>query len=153
MPPHSHRDGGELFIWKEGIPEPRNAKSMAREEVERLHFASLGLPYKGEWDAQTQSYKMEQRYKGLTLGEVMVLKATERAANGDHKAYTDIMDRVLGKPKQAVESVSLSMKYSDYLKHQEELDKSDPPPWEEAVDVEVQEAYVEPDDDDVLEGL
>lgn len=106
----------DTFIWLDGKPTPKGAAAMAREQMQALHHAALGLPYQGRWDEEEQEYVIEDpRFCGMTLGEVMVVKRALAAAEGDQDAYRDMADRTMGKPKQAVESVNLDMTYTDFL--------------------------------------
>ena len=48
--------------------------------------------------------------------EVMWIRLAEKAANGDMGAMSMMFDRLLGKPKQSVETASVSMTYQEFLK-------------------------------------
>ena len=52
----------------------------------------------------------------MTNAEVMIVKLARSAAGGDQEATSMLLDRVLGRPKQSVESKNLSMTYADVLK-------------------------------------
>ena len=54
--------------------------------------------------------------------EVMWIRLAEKAANGDTGAMNMMFDRILGKPKQSVETASVSMTYQDFL---EQLKRSE----------------------------
>ncbi len=114
--PHNFQ-GGSLYSWQEGLPIPINSRPMAKEQLSALFPAALSLPYQGEWNHETQSYFIEPRFRGLTDGEVLIERLKEKALGGDLKAMDMIFDRIMGKPKQAVETVSMNMSYSEYLDH------------------------------------
>jgi hypothetical protein len=109
-------NGGQIFEWSgDGLPTPRGSKSMVKEQAQQLYHAALGLPYKGEWDPDLQTWTVDPELQGLTNGEVIILRQVRNAAAGDAKASENVMDRVLGKPKQAVESVSMNYSFSEYM--------------------------------------
>lgn len=104
------------FEWTlEGMPVPRDSKALAKEQLQQLHHAALGVKYEGDWDPDLQCNVCPPEYEGMTLGEVAILKTARRAAAGDHTAYKEMMDRTLGKPKQAIESTSMHMSYTELL--------------------------------------
>lgn len=117
--------GGELFEWVEGMPKPRRKRAMGKEQIQNLHNAAAALPYRGVWNPLTQRFEMEVDYAGLTQAEVAILKQWEKAASGDTKAYEKLMDRMLGKPKQAVETVSMKLSYQEVLDLMAERDAED----------------------------
>lgn len=106
-----------LFEWVEDLPRPRTSRTMQKEQLSMLHNAALGLPYRGVWNPATQSYVMDDpAFAGATYGEVMVWKLVHKAAvDGDMPAIKEVLDRVLGKPKQALETKSMTMSYSEFL--------------------------------------
>ena len=109
-----------LFAWSAGMPQPsggRVSKAMQKEQINQLLLAALSLPYKGVWNADTQQYEMDDPdYANATYGEVISHKLVQRAAaQGDIRAIQEVLDRTLGKPKQAVESVNMSLSYTDFL--------------------------------------
>lgn len=108
-------DGGSMFDWVEGQPRPKRRQGMGKEQVQNIHNAAAALPYQGEWNPLTQRFEMPPDLDGLTLAEVAIVRQWQKAADGDTKAYTTLMDRMLGKPKQAVETVSMKMSYSEFL--------------------------------------
>lgn len=106
-----------MFEWVEGLPRPKDAASFQKEQISQLTFAALSLPYRGIWDSQQQKYVMDDpMYQGATYAEVMQMKLVKKAAeNGDMSAIKEVLDRTLGKPKQAIESVSMRMSYAEFL--------------------------------------
>lgn len=104
-----------LFDWVEDLPRPRLSRAMQKEQVQQLYHAAMALPYRGEWDAVSQSYQMDPQFEGMTYGEVIIVKQIRKAAEGDQKAAENVIDRILGKPKQALETKSMHMSYSEFL--------------------------------------
>lgn len=115
-------EGGQLFEWVEGMPRPRRKRAMGKEQIQAIHNAAAALPYKGVWNPLTQRFEQELDYEGLTQAEVAILKQWEKASQGDTKAYEKLMDRMLGKPKQAVETVSMKLSYQEVLDLMSERD-------------------------------
>lgn len=108
-------EGGQLFDWAEGMPRPKRKTSMGKEQVQNIHNAAAALPYQGEWNPLTQRFEMPPDMVGLTMAEAAIYRQWLKAADGDTKAYEKLMDRMLGKPKQAVETVSMKLSYSEFL--------------------------------------
>jgi hypothetical protein len=107
-----------VFRWVDDMPAPsNNTRSIRKEQIQELHNAALAMPYTGVWDSTSQQWVMDDPlYEGMTNAEVMIYKRVRKAAaEGDDKATSDILDRTLGKPKQAVEVASMHMSYSEFL--------------------------------------
>lgn len=102
--------------WVNGMPEPV-VKHITPSSVKQLASTALSMPYQGEYNAELDIFVVEPRFSGMTNAEVMWIKIAEKAATGDLSAVNIILDRVLGKPKQSVESMSMSMTYPEFLEH------------------------------------
>ncbi len=102
--------------WINGVPEPAY-KNITPTSIKQLANVALSMPYEGEFNAELGINVIEPRFQGMSNAEVMWVKLAEQAANGNLDAAKIILDRVLGKPKQSVESTSLSMTYEQYLEH------------------------------------
>lgn len=100
--------------WVNGVPEAVY-KNITPTSVKQLANTALSLPYQGEYIADLDMYVIEPRFAGMSNAEVMWVKMAEKAANGDLKAAEMILDRVLGKPKQSVESATMTMNYTEFL--------------------------------------
>lgn len=98
-----------LLVWKEGIPylanTPAKISESPREKILSLLEKSLDLPYDGK----------DPALQGLTCGEAMVINLTRDASYGSHEARTAILDRLLGRPKQSIESVQLTGDLNSFL--------------------------------------
>lgn len=100
--------------WVNGVPEPVY-KNITPSSVKQLANTALSLPYQGEYIPELDTYIIEPRFQGMSNAEVMWIKMAEKAATGDLKAAEMILDRVLGKPKQSVESATMTMNYTEFL--------------------------------------
>ena len=100
--------------WVNGVPEPI-VKHITPTSVKTLATTALSMPYQGEYNEELDMYIVEPRFAGMTNAEVMWIRTAEKAASGDLAATNLILDRVLGKPKQSVESMSMSMSYPEFL--------------------------------------
>lgn len=103
------------IVWVNNAPQPRYGGPMGKAQLTQLFSAGLSMPYKGTYAPEEDAYIIEDEYDGKTIGEVIVMKRLQKAAEGDPDATRDILDRVMGKPKQSVESTSVTMSYSDFL--------------------------------------
>lgn len=107
-----------LLAWVDDLPQPYEGRTLRKEQVSYLYLAAGSLPYRGEWDNESQQYVNEDsRLIGLTQIEALVIKQFDGALKSDSKACSDIFDRILGKPKQAVESMNMTMGYTEYLEY------------------------------------
>lgn len=130
-----------VIAWTpEGLPVPTSQPLISRRGIEELASVALSLPYvvpepeyPQEPDAEASvavraryeadclalrtRYTAEcEKFAGMTNVEAMMVRKAEKAANGDDGAANDLLDRVLGKPKQSVESKTLNLTYEDLLK-------------------------------------
>lgn len=103
-----------MIEWVNGVPEPCYGY-INPSSIKKLAVAAASIPYSGEWDADLEMNIIEPRFEGLTNVEVMWIKVAEKAARGDLDATNMMLDRILGKPKQSVESTSMTMSYQEFL--------------------------------------
>lgn len=106
---------GRLIRWENGVPYPVYAPPMQKDQLSSLINAAIAVEYEGELDEETGERHLDPRYEGCTMGEVMALKLAEKAASGNLNAVNMVFDRILGKPKQSVESTTMTVSYTDYL--------------------------------------
>lgn len=119
--------GGTKLTWVNGHPQLEYTKPITVDEAKLVQAYALQAPYKG---SPQLDYKgnpilddltgepilvIEPGYEGLTNYMAMKLKQAERAAQGEVQLIPAIEDRALGKPKQSVESVSMSLTYDQFL--------------------------------------
>ncbi len=100
--------------WENGVPKAVY-KNITPTSVKQLAATALSLPYQGEYIPELDIFQIEPRFVGMSNAEVMWIKMAEKAANGDLKASEIILDRILGKPKQSVESATMTMNYTEFL--------------------------------------
>lgn len=108
------------------------APLITKNQLQDLYMAAAAQPFICE-DPLDPDFP----YNGMTCAEVMVRKQILKAAQtGDAEM---VMDRLLGRPKQSVESTKLSLTYEDFLKEtaRKEADKrpspatiAEPVPWQ-----------------------
>lgn len=135
-----------IVFGADGVPRPVSTPLLTKQSIEDLAVTALSLPFKP--DPLSPS---DAEFGGMTNAEVMIVKLARSAAAGSMEATTTLLDRVLGRPKQSLESKSMTMTYADVLK--EKAARA------EAVDVLVEVARRTPDnpfpspDDDPLKDL
>lgn len=124
--PSTAFSGGVLFDWSSGTPRTRDHnQAMAKEQAAAVFSAVAALPYKGEWDAEQQTFVVKNPdWVGLTLHEVMAIVLAEKGCQGDLAAIKEFMDRFLGRAKQQVEALNVNLTLSEYLK-QLDLDEEE----------------------------
>lgn len=106
----------ERYIdWEDGMPILKYRNVVKKEAIEELTRHAMSQQYEGDWDPRLQCYIEDPRFKGMTKAEVMRHKLIDKAAKGDIEAIKLIDERLLGKPKQSVESKNLNIGYEDYL--------------------------------------
>jgi hypothetical protein len=112
---------------------------LSPKNVEDLASTALSLPYK------TDPFSVsDEEFVGMTNAEVMLVRMARLAAGGDLSAANVLLDRVLGKPKQSIESKNVNVSYADVLK-----EKAERAAKEGVVNCEV----VPPEADDDMDGL
>ncbi len=103
-----------IIKWVEGKPVPTHIGIMNKEAVAELPITVLSLPY--ERTEFEKEMGVDKEFEGLTNGEVALIIQARRASRGDSRALDMLMDRIVGKPKQQVESKNLNLTYEDWLK-------------------------------------
>lgn len=99
-----------MIVWgADGLPMATGVPTITKAGLEELAVASLSLTY----DDPLGIYP---EFKGMSNAEVMMVRMARKAADGDISVAAMLLDRVLGKPKQSVESKNVSFSYEDYLK-------------------------------------
>lgn len=119
-----------MIVWEDGVPKPASVPSLSSASIAELATVALSLPYKP--DPLTPS---EVEFEGMSNAEVMIVKLARAAAGGSQAATTELLDRVLGRPKQSLETKSLSLTYADVLKEKAERVKTEREQRNDAVDV------------------
>jgi len=111
--------------WVNGKAVPYDRKPLHKDAAQSIYNSWAALPYEGAWDADIQQKVINPEYVGMLNLEVLIVEQFKRAQAGDQKAISEIMDRILGKPKQSVESTNMNLSYTDFLMRsaQEEIAK------------------------------
>lgn len=108
-PPQTSVDYRALIEWREGLPylvsAPVRLSEGPEDALRTLLRRCLDLPYDGN----------DPSLMGMSQGEAMIINLSRDAANGSSEARTHVLDRLLGKPKQNIESVSLTGNLNDFL--------------------------------------
>ncbi len=99
--------------WVDGKPTLEMIPILTKDSLKKLPELALSLPY--ERTPLEKELDHHPEYDGMSKGEVMFHKLASQAAEGDLPAIKEMLDRILGKPKQEVESKRLSLTYTDYL--------------------------------------
>ncbi|MDP7429978.1 MAG: hypothetical protein QGG97_00350 [Flavobacteriales bacterium] len=86
---------------------------ITKEVLVDLPVAALSLPY--ERSEKDVFLEKDSEFEGMTNAEVMNVRLARNAAKGDMDAIKTLQDRVLGKPKQQIESRSITETYTQYL--------------------------------------
>lgn len=117
-----------MVSWVGGMPVPTSVPLVTKPALEELASVAMSLPYvptppkdlvpdTPKWTAWELA---EREFEGMTNAEVILIKMARSAASGDQGAATALLDRILGRPKQSVESKSFTMSYTDVLKEKAE---------------------------------
>ncbi len=106
----------KLITWDaNGIPRPHTEWLLPKNRIDDVILASFALPYEGSYDTRLEQLVLEPEYEGLTNIEVACIKQAKKAASGDLEALRFTIERILGKPKQAVEQTTVTMSLKEYL--------------------------------------
>lgn len=102
-----------FIVWEDGVPTVAYRELLTIDAVSNLPIAALSLPY--QRTPREILLAIDIEFEGLTNAEVMNIRLARRAASGDMDATKTIQDRVLGRPKQQIESRSITETYTQYL--------------------------------------
>jgi hypothetical protein len=106
----------KLITWDaNGIPRPHTEWLLPKNKIDDVILASFALPYEGTYNDRLEQIVLEPEYEGLTNIEVACIKQAKKAASGDLEALRFTIERILGKPKQAVEQTTVTMSLKEYL--------------------------------------
>ncbi len=97
-----------VIRWEGNIPVTESRDVFPVAELKNVTEAILAEPFEdplGIWP----------EYIGLSKGEVVLRQLIGRATCGDKDATKELLDRLVGRPKQQIESKKLSMTYQEYL--------------------------------------
>lgn len=108
-PPAATVDYRAELLWKDGVPylasAPVRVSSNPQEALPELLRKVLDLPYDGS----------DSSLARLSNAEAIAIQVARSAANGDLNATQMLFDRLLGRPKQSIESVNLTGDLNEFL--------------------------------------
>lgn len=111
-----HLQPKKMINWDaNGIPKPFTDWLLPKNKIDDVILASFALPYEGTYNDKLEQLVLEPEYEGLTNIEVACIKQAKKAASGDLEALRFTIERILGKPKQAVEQTTVTMSLKEYL--------------------------------------
>lgn len=133
------RKVGLVTSFRDGKIYTEYVEPMDAETITDMRLHALATPYEPKRSPDGELLPGEEKYIGYAKGEVMSLREAQMAAEGDLDAIRHINDRILGKPKQQIDNLNVSISYKDYL---EELANAHTPVAEIAQAVPIAEAEV-----------
>lgn len=125
--------GNAYFEFDEqGYPYAVKCRAITKQTLGALLPAALATPYEpklvsykdpesGKWNHTNEILDTELRFRNsdgtwMSKAEVGAIRLAEAYSNGEDKAVNQILDRILGKPKQEMEVVQTKLTFQDWLK-------------------------------------
>ncbi|MDE2019175.1 MAG: hypothetical protein KGJ13_02380 [Patescibacteria group bacterium] len=109
-----------IVVWDKetGMPVVGTVPSLSPSQITEVAAAAAVTVYKEDGDDLAAELGLPtSEFYGMTCLEVMLIRqAREGARTGDSGIVNDILDRLVGKPKQTTESVVTKLTYEDRLK-------------------------------------
>lgn len=102
-----------FIVWKDGLPTVTYRRMLTPDTLGDLPIAALSLPYKRS--DRDILLDIDTEFDGMTNAEVMNIRLARKAAGGSLDAAKILQDRILGRPKQQVETHTVSETYTQYL--------------------------------------
>lgn len=106
--PRSASSSRRILVWKDGIPTVEIVAQQVKEVIPDVLVSALLEPFEDDLGIYPE-------YEGLTKLEVMAKNMATNAAHGGIDSANQMLDRILGKPKQSSESKNLNVTYQDFL--------------------------------------
>jgi len=97
-----------VIVWKDNIPTVTDQEIFPTGQLTAVTEKILAEPYE-------DPLGIFPEFKGMSKGEVVLRQLISRATLGDKDATKELLDRMVGRPKQQIESKRLTMSYQDYL--------------------------------------
>ncbi len=107
------RNFESFIVWESGVPHVEYRQMITKDVLNDLPAAALSMPYKRT--EQEVLLDLDPDFGRMTNAEVMNIRLARRAAGGCMDATKTILDRILGRPKQQIESRTISETYTQYL--------------------------------------
>ncbi len=102
-----------VITWESGEPVVKYRQMLTKNVIADMPIVAMSMPYKRTQEEIDND--IDPEFEGKTNVEVMNIRLARKAAKGDLDAYRLLTERVLGRPKQEVQSTNLSMSYSEFL--------------------------------------
>lgn len=104
------RNDGKYFTFDDnGNPQPHEGKPFTGIQMIDYLSVALTVPYE---DGNLDPDKLTD----LPMGAVGAMRTVKAYADGDLEAGKFLHDRILGKPKQQIESLNVHMDIFEYVK-------------------------------------
>lgn len=103
------------IVWENGLPVQKHKVVITKQDIQEMKYHAAVQMYHGEWDPVNECYIPDKRYEGLSKIEVAQHKLMDKAAAGDTAALSQIENRMLGMPKQQVESLNINATLEGFL--------------------------------------
>jgi hypothetical protein len=97
-----------VIVWKNNLPVVESREVFPTHDLKTITESIMAEPYDDPLGIFPQ-------YAGMSNGEVILRQLIGRAALGCKDATKELFDRLVGKPKQQIESKKMTMTYQDYL--------------------------------------
>jgi hypothetical protein len=105
--------------WRDNVPHVVGKEAFTKVSLSAMAVAAVSLPYKPVTfindDGEEQVDPEELEFEGLSNGEVMLIRQARNAALGDYDSTVMLLDRICGKPKQQIDSTTMTLTLQDYL--------------------------------------
>lgn len=102
-----------VITWESGEPVVKYRQMLTKNVIANMPIVAMSMPYKRTQEEIEED--IDPEFEGKTNIEVMNIRLARKAAEGNLEAYRLLTERVLGRPKQEVQSTNLSMSYSEFL--------------------------------------
>lgn len=104
-----------ITVWRDGVPFISTEPVIPKAKYNDILETAMSAPYTGYVDPVHGELVIEPHLVGKTMIEATLYHVAQSAAQGNPKSIEFVFDRLLGKPKQAIESTNLNMSYQDFL--------------------------------------
>lgn len=130
------------LIWKEGVCYPVANVPVTPAIAKHITAAAAACPFEPR-----DGYADDARFEGLSNLEVAAIRRAEAAAYGDLESQKWIHERIEGKPRQQIESLTVTATYKDYLAELAKREAENPTPHTDVLAAIPQFHIYEPSDD------
>ena len=120
----------KVIEWRDNVPYVVGKEVFTKTSLTAMVPAAIATQFKPRRNRDGEIKEEDKDFIGLTCGEAMMIRQARDASYGALDATEFLTDRLCGKPKQSVESTSLTMTFQDYL------DTLPPPPQINVVEIE-----------------